>query len=510
MYILNILSDPYIFFTRRTVEEWVAHPKWSLDTTGVAVTHYSPPVNTQYNPVFIAGIALCALRQYRHTGNDYYKNLFLRQADWFLDFAAIKSNRAFWEYNFEQPVFGAKPPWISAMAQGMALSVFVHAHSITCNKSYMEIAQKAFRPFMVDMKDGGVRTSLGVDAAVYEEVAGKDVPSSKILNGFVFALAGLYEYWYHTRHEEVKKAFTHGIIALKQLLPQYDGRIISLYDLHYQRVARRGEYNLVHVDQLLWLYEVTAEPLFLKYALQFYSYERFIPFTPKAKGSNDPEGHGPEHLYLRGKYWSHSKFPTWVELDLGKVHIIDRFTFFGYTPATTPKDYDLYFSANGHDKDYCLEIKNNSTRIKTHQIPKIKARYIQMVIHSDNGKKNTALVGFGVETQESNCWPVALSNCRSSLYNQHPPANMVDGNAVTYWKSKQDMNSEVYVDLRDRIEGAMINVLGKNLDRLRVYGSNDLKKWYELALNKKIHGYRYLELKVGSRTVINEIEIRDQ
>ncbi len=507
MQLINTELDPYIFFTRRTVEEWVAHPKWSLDTTGVAVTHYDPPRNTQYNPVFIAGIALCALRQYRNTRNDYYKNLFLRQANWLLDSAIIKRNAALWEYKFEQPVFGAKPPWISAMAQGMALSILVHAHSLTGNNLYLEIAQNAFKPFMVDMKDGGVRTSLGPDAVVYEEVAGKDIPSSKILNGFVFALAGLYEYWNYISCEEARKSFIHGINALKQLLPQYDGHIISLYDLHYQRVARRGEYNLVHVDQLIWLYKITNEPLFLKYALKFYSYERFIPYTAKTKGSNDPEGHGPEHLNLRGRYWAHNQFPTWVELDLGKVHTINRFTFFGYTPETTPKDYELCFLNNDKEKDYHLKIKNNSTLIKTHQIPNIKARYIQLIIHSDNGKKNTALVGFGVETPESNLWPVAVSECRSSLYDQHPPVHMVDSNTTTYWKSSQDTNSKIYVDLRNRIAGGIINIQGKNLNGLKLHGSNDLKEWDELTLNNITYGYRYLELQVGGTAVINEIKV---
>lgn len=511
---LSSLPEPYPFFMVYTSEDLVSAPAYALDSQGVIQSDYHGRYGEegmQYNPTLIARYAYALFREYLVDPKKENKKLdkFLIQANWLVDNLSTRDDFGVWLYNFDQPTFGATNPWASAMAQGMGLSVLIEAHALTGENKYLEAAEKAYRSFLVDMEEGGVRTSVGKHSYVYEEVADENAPSSKILNGFIFALAGLYDYWQYTSRGDVRRTFDQGVNGLQLLLSEYDAEIISLYDLHFRRLSRRGAYNLVHVDQLLWLYGVTNDPQFLHYVLKFYSYERFVPYTVASKGSTDPEGHGPENLYLEGKYWSHNEFPTWVELDLGKVQTISQFTFFGYTEESTPRDYDICFLHSRMGLQKCISVENNTIRIRTHLIPDLDARYIKLEIFSDNGNKNVALVGFGIETIESSDWPVAVSDCRPSLYGNHPPKYLVDGDLNTYWEHTYEDTCNIWVDFRAQVPSDRVYFEGNHSDKFRIWASNNLIHWTQISTSKMLENFRYFKYETLPGALIREIRVID-
>jgi len=305
---------------------------------------------------------------------------------------------------------------------------------LTNDEKYIEVAEKAFRVFLVDMAKGGVRTPVPNGGAFYEEVAGEDVPSSKILNGHIGALVGLWDYSQHSQNSWAKNAFDDGVKALKGNLDEYDARGTSYYSLNPKKLAPRGGYNIQHIHQLLWLYKVTNDLYFLQYAIKFYSYEQ-SQYEVMVRGSTDHKGHGKDNLYLQfgNHYWSHNQFPTWIELDLKKPKIITGLTIFGGAlQRALPKDYDILFSVDGQEWNNTIQIRDSCTQIRYHNVSDVEARFIKVVVISDNGNNNVVPTGFGIEVAKSSQDPVAIVDF-NHFSSGNSPLRLVDENVNTAW-----------------------------------------------------------------------------
>lgn len=88
-------------------------------------------------------------------------------------------------------VMSLEPGWYSAMAQGHAMSLLSRAYSRSRNPLYLRAAYRAINPFLVPSSEGGVLTYLFGQHPWYEEYP--TVPPSFVINGFMYALFGLYD-----------------------------------------------------------------------------------------------------------------------------------------------------------------------------------------------------------------------------------------------------------------------------------------------------------------------------
>lgn len=105
-------------------------------------------------------------------------------------------------------------------------------------------------------------------------------PSNYVLNGYMFALFGLYD-WSKVEagdHGQDRAAdyFERGIETLTHVLPYYDIGGISSYDLGYitfkaKPKAKHG-YHQLHTRQLHVLYNLTGEPKLREYELKWVAY----------------------------------------------------------------------------------------------------------------------------------------------------------------------------------------------------------------------------------------------
>lgn len=151
------------------------------------------------------------------------------------------------------------PGWYSAMAQGQAMSVLTRAYHVTGEDRYNKAANAATGPFRVPSGSGGVAARFLDRYTWYEEYP--TTPSSFVLNGFIYALIGLYD----TRvacgdsgdHcKMVGRLYDEGMVALRALLPLFDSGATSIYDLRHFTVGlapnlARWDYHSTHIGQLL-------------------------------------------------------------------------------------------------------------------------------------------------------------------------------------------------------------------------------------------------------------------
>ena len=95
-----------------------------------------------------------------------------------------------------------------------------------------------------------------------------------VLNGFMYSLIRLYEYWKLTRSEKALELFNKGIRALKLMIHKFDLEYWTAYDL-LGTIARLPKHEL-HIRFSKKLYEITGDELFKKYHIKWSGYI----FTP--------------------------------------------------------------------------------------------------------------------------------------------------------------------------------------------------------------------------------------
>jgi D-glucuronyl C5-epimerase C-terminus len=162
-------------------------------------------------------------------GNGFYlsghENANLRQlVEEVIPLGTQRAGGLAWEYMFRFD--GGLPPWTSGLSQGTALQVLSRAWSRLKEPAYLTAAQQALGIFRQAPPQGvRVATSAGANYAEYSYA-----PSDRILNGFVQAVVGLYDYTSITKDPAGLKLFEEGDAEARAQVPRFDTGAWSLYD----------------------------------------------------------------------------------------------------------------------------------------------------------------------------------------------------------------------------------------------------------------------------------------
>ncbi len=141
-----------------------------------------------------------------------------------LPLATKRAGGIAWEYLFRFD--GGSPPWTSGLSQGTALQVLARAWQRFKEPVYLTAAQQALGVFQTPPRAGvRVRTRAG---ALYAEYS--YAPGDRILNGFIQALVGLYDYTSITQDPLGLTLFEAGDAEARAEVPHYDTGAWSLYD----------------------------------------------------------------------------------------------------------------------------------------------------------------------------------------------------------------------------------------------------------------------------------------
>jgi hypothetical protein len=230
--------------------------------------------------IFIYGIA--AYQRFLHTGNYSYLEIMNSQIDWAISNQIKRGKKAGgWEFNISLDIYNLKPNWISAMAQGLGISLLLRAWVLKNKHSYLDCAMKAFLPFLNKVEDGGVKTNFQDKYIFYEEFPSK--PSSFVLNGYITSLLGVRDLAIFLKHKEASQLWQEGIETLKKIIKYYDLGFWSKYDLYKASVNIASPfYHRYHISQLELMYRLTGEKIFDEYSKKFETYSKNVIFKSKA------------------------------------------------------------------------------------------------------------------------------------------------------------------------------------------------------------------------------------
>jgi len=226
--------------------------------------------------------------------------LFFKAADWFVHH---QDTRGGWPIPVQRKFTKAfypilSPGWYSAMGQGHALSVLARAYYLVSSQTSVN---SLFGYRTLDHSDRYARscsaavkyifdqpgTLHGVKAVFmgkyswYEEYPTE--PSTFVLNGFMYALLGLYDVksiGIPGAAEKALSLYEDGLTSLKTILPLFDTGSGSLYDLRHFTVPgippnlARLDYHSTHINQLLTFATFEKDPVFRATAKRWISYTK--------------------------------------------------------------------------------------------------------------------------------------------------------------------------------------------------------------------------------------------
>jgi hypothetical protein len=228
---------PALFLTlERNRQWWTTEP---LLSNGERVSF--PPSRLVWEYYAGQGIEIQWLGTFGE-GNGYYlsghENANLRQlVSEVIPLATKRAGGIAWEYMFQFD--GGLPPWTSGLSQGTALQVFARAWSRFKEPADLTAAQQALGIFEAPPPTGvRVKTAAGAEYAEYTYA-----PSDRILNGFIQADVGLYDYTSITKDPLGLALFEAGDAEARVEVPHYDTGAWSLYD-------QFGESNLNYHELL--------------------------------------------------------------------------------------------------------------------------------------------------------------------------------------------------------------------------------------------------------------------
>jgi len=155
-----------------------------------------------------------------------------------------------------------------AMAQGEGASLLLRAYSETKDEKYLISARKALDFMLKPIQEGGT-TEYSDQGLVLMEYTHRPT----VLNGWIFAWWGLYDYMQTTgEHGKYYEAMEASCKALITSLPAFSTWYWSNYDLG-GRIAS-PHYQIIHIAQLQAMYQLTGLSPFAEYANLWADYQK--------------------------------------------------------------------------------------------------------------------------------------------------------------------------------------------------------------------------------------------
>jgi heparosan-N-sulfate-glucuronate 5-epimerase len=222
-----------------------------------------------HNPYILIRYAIELYNDYLMKKSKSLKTLFIQSADSLANRLIIKNKIGTWPYYCLFPrakMYGCRIPWISALAQGQGISVLLRAYSLVNHKKYLETAEYALKIFNIPVQDGGVLYKDEDSHWWYEEYACPRAEPSGVLNGFILAILGIYDFYHLTDDNLSKQLFEKGISTLRHHLKDFDTNYpykLTYYDRQKHIVS--FEYHLFHIKLMRILYQITKEEIFKMY-----------------------------------------------------------------------------------------------------------------------------------------------------------------------------------------------------------------------------------------------------
>lgn len=223
-----------------------------------------------YHPIVLANRGYVLAAYYHRTKDSAVGDLLVKHVNRLLREADDIDGALYYPYRYDnwanqQPDGLLKAPWYSGLAQGEVLGLLCRTFSLTGDSVYLEAAHRTFETFLRPRGESEPWTVFIDDAGCYwiEEYPTEE--PSRTLNGFIFGIYGVYDYYQLTRSEEAARIIKISCSTIKNYISVFrrPGRV-SYYGLTFGHYTY--DYHLTHINQLHQLQKITGDPFFTDWA----------------------------------------------------------------------------------------------------------------------------------------------------------------------------------------------------------------------------------------------------
>jgi len=264
------LGEYYMLFSEK------ADYAGQYDAHGIPMLDYRGAIGLQYNPIAIAQWGLANHNQFCQTREEIRAQKTRKAADWLCNHLEQNPHGLWvWNHHFDWDYRDTlKAPWYSGLAQGQGVSLLLRAHAHTREGKYLQAAERAFAALTRPISEGGVLFEDEEKNLWIEEYL--VTPPTHILNGFIWALWGVFDFWRARGDSSAKGIFGRGVDTLVRNLHRYDTGYWSLYEQSGTRLKMLASpfYHQLHIVQLQVMARLTGEPEFANVAGCWESYSR--------------------------------------------------------------------------------------------------------------------------------------------------------------------------------------------------------------------------------------------
>lgn len=266
----NQLGEYYMLFRKKA--DYTGHH----DTAGIPMLDYRGVIGLQYNPIAVAQWGLANYNRYSETPDQTRWQKTLKAADWLTANLELNPHGlAVWNHHFDWEYRDTlKAPWYSGLAQAQGISLLLRAHSRSPSDhdKYRRAAETAFVALTRSVEQGGVlfedaRKDLWIEEYLVN-------PPTHILNGFMWALWGVFDYSLATGDATAKTIFARGVETLLNNLALFDTGYWSLYEQSgtYLKMLASPFYHRLHIVQLRVMSKLTGDVRFAEVAERWEGY----------------------------------------------------------------------------------------------------------------------------------------------------------------------------------------------------------------------------------------------
>jgi hypothetical protein len=235
----------------------------TYDEEGVTILGHSD--TAFYNPCAVAQSAVLAYEEFLKHRRESSRESLRRQLEWLVAHATATRVGACFYYAYDTHM--EKAPWGSGIAQGIAISALLRGYEALGNSTYLELARRAFLQLDAPVDQGGFRHEDAELPLWYEE----DNHRGHIVNGHIFALLGVFDFYRVTGELVFRQRFDAGVDSLVRSLPRFDLGFHTAYSLD-DRLPANNSYHLIHITLFEVLATITGDARFADAARRFRRY----------------------------------------------------------------------------------------------------------------------------------------------------------------------------------------------------------------------------------------------
>jgi hypothetical protein len=237
----------------------------SLDENGIPYCIHG--TKRSYAPIITIQYALISYDLYLKGINaETSKTTFVHCVQW-LEQKGVSFKDGIVLLNSYNSQYNLPEGWVSGMAQGQLISVYLRAYQLLDDEKYLDLAEQVFNTFKYDYNEGGFKRIDENGCIWFEEYP--SVKPSYVLNGFIFAMLGILDLYRVTQRNDVKELWENCVHTLEVNLPKYDVWHWSVYDQLKEELVSYYYQKNVHTPLMQIMYGLTRKEIFNTYAIKW-------------------------------------------------------------------------------------------------------------------------------------------------------------------------------------------------------------------------------------------------